>query len=126
MIYNRAAFLVKKKAFEGMLDTYITVTSQGYEQNPMYPDDPDQTIPTGSEVETEYKVRFIISASSPEGYKESNAGFMPESYRFILSKSQIQEGSFFSAFDLNWKVGKEQKPVAFGKRYGYRYPIQVV
>lgn len=126
MTHNRASFIVKQKAFNNLMETWIKIISMEVEQNPMYPDDPSKVLPTGDDVEIDLHVRFIISASSTEGYTESNAGFMPESFRFLLSKKQIQEDSYFTHYGLNWKTGKVQTMTAFGKVYGYRIPIQIV
>lgn len=109
-----------------MMETFITVTSRELEQNEMYPDDPSKKLPTGDTVETELHVRFIIDANKTESYTSSNAGFKPDSFRFILCKEPIQEDSLFNEYGLNWKTGKVQAMTAFGKIYGYRVPIQIV
>jgi hypothetical protein len=123
---TRASVIVKQREFKKLLVSSITVKSKEMQQNPMYPNDPTKQIPTGNDIETIIKARFIISRSSPEGYNESDAGFMPQSYRFLLSTVKMQEDSIIEYFGVKWKVGKAQDLMIFDDKYGFRTPIQVV
>lgn len=109
------------------METEISYSYQEMVQNPMYPDDPTKTIPTGTLIENiKENVRFIQDSRTTEGYGGSPSSYSPNTFKFILTTNPIPEGSTFSQFGLNWVVGKLEKPTAFGDNYGYRSPIQVV
>lgn len=125
MNYYRAVIARKKKSFEQLMESRITVATQEYIQDPMYPNDPEKLIPSGNSVETEFDCRLIRSSKIAEDYKEGSTGFMPDAFKFILTLEPIQETATFDLHGVKFIVGKLEKLIFKDNVYGYRSPVSV-
>ncbi len=121
MAFNRVIFDKRKQSFISTLNETATAVYHELVESPMYPGRPDKMIPSGTESTSDFKVKFITSSSQTEGYKEGGPGFVPETYKFILSAEPVPEESILNG---SWRVGKVQPIKFMGRVYGYRSPLK--
>lgn len=118
--YNR-----KLATFKSRMRSTVNITYSLMTQNPMYPDDPTKQIPAGSPVTEEFKIQLVRSKSTKEEYSEGGAGFIPDTFKWILSLKPIPENSVFDFHGVPYFVGKLEHLVYRDKIYGYRSPVGV-
>ena len=120
-----AVFNRKLKTFKSRMRSTILIESQEYIQNPMYPDDDSKKIPSGNTVETPFKIQMVSSSKSAEGYSEGSTGFMPDTYKWVLSLDSIPEGSYFYFHGDTYITGRSETLTYRDQIYGYRSPVDV-
>ena len=103
----------------------INATYNTMIQNPMYPDDPTKLIPSSTPVTTPFKIQMVKSSKSPEGYSEGTTGFMPDTYKWVLSLNPIPEGAIFTFHGQTYVTDKVETLVYRDRIYGYRSPVDV-
>lgn len=91
-------------------------------------DDPMGTglkIPGGDPTVSKIKLRLVRDSKVAENYKEGGAGFIPDTFKWILTLEKVQEGSSFSLHGNNYITGKPETLIYKDRIYGYRSPVDV-
>lgn len=122
---NYAAYQRKLSTFKRMMQSTAEVTYTALVQDPMYPTDPTRLIPGDTPVVENFKLRLIRSRSVDENYTEGGAGFVPETFKWVLSLNPIPEGANFTLHGANYETGKPETLFFQDKIYGYRSPVNV-
>ena len=108
-----------------MMQSEVEASSRILEDNPMHPGDVTKRVATGEIIKSFYKVRLIRSTSSAEDYSLSPTGFMPDTYKFLLTLKPIPENSSFELKGLLYRAGKVEPLMFHDRIYGYRSPLSV-
>ena len=122
---NSAAYQRKLTTFRKMMQSEPEVTYNTLIQDPMYPTDPTRKIPDDTPVVGKFKLRLIRTRSVDESYIEGGAGFIPETFKWVLSLNEIPEGANFTLHGANYETGKPETLFFQNKIYGYRSPVNV-
>lgn len=122
---NLAAFQRKLSTFRRMMQSTVPVSYTAMIQDPMYPTDPTRLIPGDTPVIENFKIRLIRARSSDENYIDGGAGFIPETFKWVLSLSPIPEGANFTLHGANYETGQPETLFFQDKIYGYRSPVNV-
>lgn len=122
---SSAIFNRKLKTFKSRMISTISATYLEMIQNPMYPDDPTKLIPASTSTTGSFKIQMVKSASGAEEYSEGSTGFMPDTYKWVLSLSAIPEGATFDFHGESYITGRVETLVYKDKVYGYRSSVGV-
>lgn len=122
---NEAAFQRKLTTFKGMMQSKVNVYFTAMIQDPMFPSDPTKLIPGGSETSSSEFIRLIRSRTVAEDYTSNDSGFLPETFKWILSLNKLQEDSHFSLHGAEYYTGKSETLFFQNRIYGYRSPVRV-
>ena len=122
---NYAAYQRKLKTFRAMMQSSPAVTYNTMIQDPMYPTDPTRLIPGDTPVTEKFTLRLIRTRSVDENYTEGGAGFIPETFKWVLSLSAIPEGANFTLHGANYETGRPETLYFQDRIYGYRSPVNV-
>ena len=106
-----------------MMQSSPVVTYNTLIQDPMYPTDPTRLIPGPTPATETFKLRLIRTRSVDENYIEGGAGFIPETFKWVLSLSAIPEGANFTLHGDNYETGKPETLYFQDRIYGYRSPV---
>jgi hypothetical protein len=122
---NNAIYQRKVTTFRSRMQSQVLISYSAMVQDPMFLNDPTKLIDSGSTVTKKHWIRLVRTRRPEEDYTEGGAGFIPETFKWILTLDSLPENSSFDLHGLTYTVGKSEPLIYQDKVYGYRSSVSV-